>query len=146
MRISDWSSDVCSADLEQADRHSTLHARAAQDRRCRQSEEEVGHVENRWNQEPLDIAQRESELDEGDQRSVEPCHKPEHEEHEGKKHDRHSRRGSVSCSGGRGDGGCTVDHIGYSLFAAAPTRKAPQAIRTEEHTSEIQSLMRNSYA
>src|SRR3546814_7179598 len=43
--------------------------------------------------------------------------------------------------------GSTVDHAGeFFSLSSVSIRPAPPAPRSEEHTSELQSLMRNSYA
>src|SRR3546814_1337337 len=42
--------------------------------------------------------------------------------------------------------GSAVNHNGQSNGIAAPSTPAQEALRSEEHTSELQSLMRISYA
>src|SRR3546814_10133452 len=89
MRISDWSSDVCSSDL-----------------RC-----EAGRRR--------------------------PCHGQVH---------RHCRHRSITSTLFEGE----LSMAGSLLSIAAPTRGHPPCLaycrRSEEHTSELQSLMRISYA
>src|SRR3546814_2926515 len=45
---------------------------------------------------------------------------------------------------GRGAGGCV--HLGRSRLDGLPAEEGSGAGRSEEHTSELQSLMRSSYA
>src|SRR3546814_10341866 len=96
MRISDWSSDVCSSDLHRrADRFAALQISAS-------------HIEQH--------AAGENQEHNAGRRGCAglPLHAP------GERHEAE-----------RIDGG---------------VRKIVEAIRSEEHTSELQSLMRNSYA
>src|SRR3546814_5090419 len=62
----------------------------------------------------------------------------------------HSGRGSLGRGGlGRGDGRRRLRTIAHTRYEIAPNAICPamiQAIRSEEHTSELQSLMRISYA
>src|SRR3546814_6989141 len=111
MRISDWSSDVCSSDL----RHRA--------RVLRRVAEIAGNA----------LFQRAGLADV--QHAV-----------VGGEHAVHARRGAQAAHellavelGGRGA------HAGQKLRAAARGRKAG-GFRSEEHTYELQSLMRNSYA
>src|SRR3546814_6693132 len=100
MRISDWSSDVCSSDLHQ--------------------HEEAGGVE------------------EGEDEEEHGVHRIARAHH-------HDPRG-------HGDGGEEIegqglnDHAAGLLSVSRPLRPWPAAARSEEHTSELQSLMRISYA
>src|SRR3546814_6893538 len=91
MRISDWSSDVCSSDLI-ADRRVGVerrrHGRSQQRGNCQESEKGLTHFQ--------------TSLENQDHRS--------------------------------------------SLTACRPNLRPCPEIRSEEHTSELQSLMRNSYA
>src|SRR3546814_2273257 len=115
MRISDWSSDVCSSDLRGkaagADRHHApeiLRPRALDLGRGAELVEEVPET-----------------VDVGEARQVAECHRLV-----GEQRARHQRqRGILGTRNGEA-----------ALEAIAP------ANRSEEHTSELQSLMRNSYA
>src|SRR3546814_5494416 len=86
MRISDWSSDVCSSDLQQRDRREQRHA----DAQSRQ------------------------------QRPRAPAQQPD------------QRRAGSEC--------------GHRSQAGTHNAQTLRARRSEEHTSELQSLMRLSYA
>src|SRR3546814_4473835 len=100
MRISDWSSDVCSSDLAVAVAYRRTARLAA---RC--------ELAARLSPAGAEPRFRES----GDRRGAAP-----------------DRRRGVEIGGDRGKRAC--NHLG---------RRAP---RSEEHTSELQSLMRISYA
>src|SRR3546814_1827019 len=113
MRISDWSSDVCSSDLEHAIEHRALAFVLPF-----AFERPVTHLH----------------------RMAAPLHV-------------HHRRAAEVCGEARGvDGGRGDDH----LQVAAPLQQLLQvaeqeidvetALRSEEHTSELQSLMRIPYA
>src|SRR3546814_5717153 len=109
MRISDWSSDVCSSDLCRADGPSgDSHRRPCP--RCR-------HL------------CRSRPRRSGDVRAVDPL----------AAHARHGRCADRPLSGGR--------HR-LDLTVPADRRHIPPELRqrSEEHTSELQSLMRSSYA
>src|SRR3546814_4243074 len=105
MRISDWSSDVCSSDLERAQHLNVAMLGAV-----------VPHEEG-----GADRTEAESE-------DRQPLHAL-----------RHHRRlpEQVTSKSQQRDGAAeTADHFGRHRAEA----------RSEEHTSELQSLMRNSYA
>src|SRR3546814_2082035 len=103
MRISDWSSDVCSSDLHPRDQHEREHRRPADGshyRRQHRRERGVEKLEHEHDRHP------------GEQRQHlgnEAAHEPEHS-------------------------------------AAADDQENEDVERSEEHTSELQSLMRISYA
>src|SRR3546814_7485014 len=127
MRISDWSSDVCSSDLDRRPRHSPAraeHSFSFRNRGCSQS-----------------IAARPPQAGE----------------------DRHSARSTCShCQGQhyrqqwRGDSCrhnspasaenncCRAECCNWDLKAMTDCKTSRS--RSEEHTSELQSLMRTSYA
>src|SRR3546814_7913687 len=124
MRISDWSSDVCSSDLE------------------------VGRVVEPRRHLAESLEARVAVADhavEGVHRLVgEKARQAEQQEPE---HRRHEAVGKVlggGLCGGAGDAG------GIEARRVAPDdaadRQAPALPRSEEHTSELQSLMRNSSA
>src|SRR3546814_5495623 len=100
MRISDWSSDVCSSDLRRAVRRTRCKARRA----------DVAGVE------PL-VASRGRRL----------------------------RAAAMVVGTGRDDNGPDrgEHHVRQPLFACPSVSRT---LRSEEHTSELQSLMRISYA
>src|SRR3546814_1822642 len=114
MRISDWSSDVCSSDLDLADIH--VDAADADGMPCRIQHREVGdHAEHLFAVEPRDL-------------------------HLGFHRDTGAQHGAVL-----GD-----DHLcllGWEMVAGGGANNLPSLqSRSEEHTSELQSLMRSSYA
>src|SRR3546814_10502602 len=102
MRISDWSSDVCSSDLEQTE-----------------GRERWRHRDHRQD------SHHRTQYDHDDRRA------------------RGTQRGAVLR-----DGGAPTLHQGFSVagegLATASLRCS--STRSEEHTSELQSLMRISYA
>src|SRR3546814_6532495 len=113
MRISDWSSDVCSSDLE---RHFRI------DQRCqriilpeRVDFSDIGDVERRL----LEAGHVRQNLHPVEERIDVPMDMP--------------FRAAI----------VTVDTIGR---AAVPNVESRRDLRSEEHTSELQSLMRISYA
>src|SRR3546814_2227547 len=97
MRISDWSSDVCSSDLLGL-------LQIANDR----GEIAAAHVD-------IDPGRRPAVLGLEHRRSI-------------------------------GDADCSDRPQGDLLARRSEDRQCPQAFRSEEHTSELQSLMRISYA
>src|SRR3546814_8106352 len=117
MRISDWSSDVCSSDLE---RHAGLLGQRAEEGML----SAAGHA---------------------------PGSKEVH-------HDHAAARQISGCEAGLVEAGHRreveighrlVEHRGRHVARIALRRQAPEEVagdRSEEHTSELQSLMRNSYA
>src|SRR3546814_8087937 len=114
MRISDWSSDVCSSDLERSHRHRDID---------RHVEQHGGHTLGRGggkaDQRETDVVDRrigEQPLDAG---LADRAHRTKHD----------------GCKRGE-------DHD----LPPVGDRTAERRYRSEEHTSELQSLMRNSYA
>src|SRR3546814_9499564 len=124
MRISEWSSDVCSSDL-----HAALRVAALQDRHLLLliipglGEEDVGD-------ESLRVAVVERELARLDLHH-DPVPRLEHVIH---------RRQAefIALRDARGDGGRVREAVAIAA--------AEDVLRSEEHTSELQSLMRSSYA
>src|SRR3546814_5035451 len=117
MRISDWSSDVCSSDLLlklmdldaiELDENNDLEG----------VEEEVMRLQEEY-----------PELFNDGSESVEKDDKESTDEDE----DKPARRRPVRRTTSRSQDG-------------AGKKPAPKKLRSEEHTSELQSLMRNSYA
>src|SRR3546814_1571801 len=106
MRISDWSSDVCSSDLPAADQPAHQH-RNQRDREYRGRGHRIGFGECERREESPFLALEREDRDEreGDDEEAEEERRP-------------------NFGGGLGD----------------------HAPRSEEHTSELQSLMRISYA
>src|SRR3546814_6050399 len=115
MRISDWSSDVCSSDLIDALDIVARHARAL-DRRLHRGRAKVGRA--RVRQAALHTAHWRAGI--------------------GKKDD-----GIGGGHGKRLRWGKTVRESGSRN--AAPAKEGAGVCRSEEHTSELQSLMRISY-
>ncbi len=74
-------------------RHALLHAGAAQHRGRRQREEKVRQIKRHRHQERVHVVELEGQLDEGDQRAVEPGHEAEDEE---QRADGDHRRGRVA--------------------------------------------------
>src|SRR3546814_8639049 len=103
MRISDWSSDVCSSDLQCAPERNTDHAQPQR--------------------------QQEYALDKGDPRT------------------RHSgpAKGDEPCQRDRSVTD-EIERVGLERLAVGDKPADDLACRSEEHTSELQSLMRISYA
>src|SRR3546814_9259322 len=104
MRISDWSSDVCSSDLGGGD-HRQGPARGSR-QRATEGERHPGEREHEQSQ---------RQLRRQDRRPAEP-------------------------------GRVAVMHLAPHEMHADATALDPGAHRSEEHTSELQSLMRISYA
>src|SRR3546814_8068658 len=114
MRISDWSSDVCSSDLKAAHQRVVLSRSAAQ--RVRQRGVDLGKQGGRWG---ITADFRAHRLQQSFSRLP---HLP-----------------------GQAVGGMAQVR---DICPRAQTAKQPHTFirRSEEHTSELQSLMRNSYA
>src|SRR3546814_9287283 len=113
MRISDWSSDVCSSDLDGPDRADDA---STGDHRVRSVQLQPEHPDRR-----ADAAT--------DQQSDPDAPEPGNEPHQS---------------------GEEPDHHQLPRIAGAPADDQPNrpadGARSEEHTSELQSLMRISYA
>src|SRR3546814_10780339 len=118
MRISDWSSDVCSSDLGGESVEPAQHARLVW--RDPQARQEVGEDD-----------EAEDEVD-GD--------------NEGRRKIR--RRRDEEGDGGEIERDEAVAELRRALASAAveAVDRLLQPVRSEEHTSELQSLMRLSYA
>src|SRR3546814_1316096 len=110
MRISDWSSDVCSSDLDR-----DLHHR-------RRGEPEAAPDADR----EADPRRRKH----GDVRDAVP--------------DRYRQRAGIFLQ--RRHPALCAEEAGGVAGSTQPIQQGPGAIRSEEHTSELQSLMRISYA
>src|SRR3546814_8441721 len=110
MRISDWSSDVCSSDL-------LVGSLSYLEQRVVAGRARVGRVEQQAVREALSPAGRELPVLALD----------------------------VVDDGGTGPGQQRRDHEANAL-ARARRREGHDVLRSEEHTSELQSLMRISYA
>src|SRR3546814_8595865 len=121
MRISDWSSDVCSSDLEVKDSPSTSSG---------QTVDGIG-----------DSSQRKVEPDIRRRRRLRQP--PD-------RHIGHSRRADLADRVEPHAARRLGRHFAIDQRDACPqlveTHIVEQQVRSEEHTSEIQSLMRNSYA
>src|SRR3546814_1975758 len=115
MRISDWSSDVCSSDLSAEQQPVSFEARARGPQRRRELRRLAAHHE----------ADR---------------HHPE----QGRDRDQRDERGE------QGDGPAAQAHIAPLRLASrsctSVTARMHRQSRSEEHTSELQALMRSSYA
>src|SRR3546814_7781422 len=112
MRISDWSSDVCSSDL--------LHLAAA-----------AGHVDPHLNQERGVRRPRDGGKTRIGLQAVEA---------EG------DRRQRLECCGDVGEDDARHPRDQVALDGRVGPPLDPHRRRSEEHTSELQSLMRSSYA
>src|SRR3546814_4491597 len=108
MRISDWSSDVCSSDL--------YPARADYPRRCGADHEPARRVGENVEIRPVG------------HEPGQPDRRRRHDDAEGPQGANRSRGAAVRGGGAGGAG------------------RGAQSRRSEEHTSELQSLMRISYA
>src|SRR3546814_3292265 len=119
MRISDWSSDVCSSDLVALRRIALRLGRHPRDR--------IGQLLRR------SLAER------GDRQCRLAV--PERVEDRAGLHDLRPEQHHVQVAEVGVGGGVEV-----LLPDVAPAQHGDPAVRSEEHTSELQSLMRNSYA
>src|SRR3546814_8445798 len=126
MRISDWSSDVCSSDLIGEEEQAVtacrgeivLHRHPADDRPQIIAEVKIARGLNARDDPHLGFPS--STLEVG-----------EHFRVEGTDHPRHAEIDDAAGCDQRADAGHPLTH---------------RSVRSEEHTSELQSLMRNSYA
>src|SRR3546814_1460840 len=122
MRISDWSSDVCSSDLTRScaqscsanalvsfthSKHSPSTNNNTEFARCRINEKRLAGLR-----------------------------------HSGTLSPRASRNSSIWI----GSSGCQSISAYLGVLLYCPNQRANASRRSEEHTSELQSLMRNSYA
>src|SRR3546814_4736625 len=125
MRISDWSSDVCSSDLEEYPRHARDAEQPLRQGRARRRGG-IGEIGR-----PLahDVAPRQ-ELQRGRVGGLLDL-----DEH-GRASPSRPRRGAEP-SGAK--------YQGWPEHGPPPWSDQPQILRSEEHTSELQSLMRISY-
>src|SRR3546814_3310641 len=110
MRISDWSSDVCSSDL--AGQHSALRG-------------------------PVDQPQRRPQVAGCEARLLRAGHRF---------HNRRHRPGSAACVEGLHRAHRVDSDLAAELLAGFLSQERGHRLRSEEHTSELQSLMRISYA
>src|SRR3546814_2218871 len=127
MRISDWSSDVCSSDLPEKDREMTLPTFTM--RQLIEAGVHFGHQTHRWNpkMKPFLFGERNNVHIIDLQQSVPMLHRALQAVRD------------VTAGGGR------VLFVGTKRQASAAIAEAA-AKRSEEQPSERQSLMRNSYA
>src|SRR3546814_8903402 len=146
MRISDWSSDVCSADLTEAGDD------LVEDEDAPLSGGELAEPleEGLVGQEGSDVVRNRFEDDRGDLVGVSLVQSPHRVEIVELRDERRvqgvvedagrQRIARVGALGGRCDvgGDSVVPPVDASL-------EIPQVLRSEEHTSELQSLMRISY-
>src|SRR3546814_8305116 len=121
MRISDWSSDVCSSDLPADDADQHQHDAEADRHRCqpfgdgppaRSAHPQQGDPDHRQEDAPIALGAG----------------------------DPHQLAAIGAALGGVAEIGCR--HVSLSTHRPA----APRSRSSEEHTSELQSLMRISYA
>src|SRR3546814_1357385 len=123
MRISDWSSDVCSSDLDAEIRFADNMS--AQPRAVRRDFQAIAIVRGSHGsaQRPFDVACQRSGLV---GRRIPLDHPPVAADEELAE--------------------VPLDRIDAEQAALLLLQPLPQRMRSEEHTSELQSLMRNSYA
>src|SRR3546814_5178276 len=122
MRISDWSSDVCSSDLDRAfETIGDAAGNVPDGKRHRDRDHAVDR-----------IMPAEMDRADPDQRRIRRDHPAE--------------RAPQAESGDREQRGETIVDRGHRRNAAADRELAAAIGRSEEHTSELQSLMRISYA
>src|SRR3546814_1776512 len=139
MRISDWSSDVCSSDLRVAVDHPTYHNALGAISRNSCQPVPISLPEAGWDLDAMDAAFRQA----GPRFAylLPDFHNPT-----GRLMDEPTRRELVTLAA-RTRTPLLIDEtmVETGLAATAP---APVAVhdRSEEHTSELQSLMRISYA
>src|SRR3546814_7424740 len=134
MRISDWSSDVCSSDLRKAQSHRFLRL--------------LGYLRSAHPQPGEDRS--DAEQSRGDRHPIpgkggedEGAADEDRRDHRDEARTRHTQALDRLGIDGRGDHG-----LALALFRRGQ-EEAPfvdVAYRSEEHTSELQSLMRISYA
>src|SRR3546814_3608170 len=111
MRISDWSSDVCSSDLRQPERPAKRAVCEALDRPAVDRREQ--HCRNQHDE----------------QRERYPCHADRAEDEERDQRNEGADHEDLAMG--------EIDHADDAV---------DHRVRSEEHTSELQSLMRTSYA
>src|SRR3546814_6866148 len=125
MRISDWGSDVCSSDLS-----ARVEALSAEnDQLVEQLEGELtdGTAEAEVANDRLDEIERELESIEESRREIDPAVR--------------AQIGTFVYIGGDGEA-----RVHTRMFSEKPVVDPNAPPRSEEHTSELQSLMRNTYA
>src|SRR3546814_9012378 len=118
MRISDWSSDVCSSDLRPAEGSGTIERRHHRD--CEDGIEADG--------------EREQQGDRHGRAQPRQCADDDADHHRDEDEEKASR--------GEDQGHARLDCVEVQLILLTEQ----VAGRSEEHTSELQSLMRISYA
>src|SRR3546814_1115995 len=118
MRISDWSSDVCSSDLETVHLYGEIEGPVDDAVASEQQQQSLGLHEG-WRKERQQGDQAQQTL----RRHVRSMHGIGEAVGE---HDRHGR--------------------GHDRYGEGIAENLHRAARSEEHTSELQSLMRSSYA
>src|SRR3546814_4821873 len=131
MRISDWSSDVCSSDL------ATLPLATAERWAEQWGMKTVEAAEAGWSAPPpidLSFAAEPGAEEWPDALSLAPRHR------------RLPRGQAVEEMPGFNEGGWWVQDLAASLPARLLGAGEDRMVRSEEHTSELQSLMRFSYA
>src|SRR3546814_6463737 len=136
MRISDWSSDVCSSDLlvEFVDEYGALGGQAVDDEAI--MDDLVPHIDRRavLRQRPFDDL--DGTIDAGTEAARGSQHKGNLRAGLG------SHRPCGSAFRDQGVAGLSLV-CAEGLFYTGRVRKLPGKLRSEEHTSELQSLMHN---
>src|SRR3546814_3421489 len=128
MRISDWSSDVCSsdlfADLVGVDLDGDQARREVGKLRARRGQR-TGHLAEDVQAALLGLGQRDLHDFLGDALDL----------------DVHLQGGDAALGAGH-----LEVHVAEVILVAEDVGQHDEVVRSEEHTSELQSLMRNSYA
>src|SRR3546814_2345178 len=146
MRISDWSSDVCSSDLRQAEHDLDQLAEAAAG--IAKGERQAGDDDHDHGD---DLRHRPFDRFEDGLEWGFPGHRRTGGARRGRQSQGHDAR---QCASGdllahMRDGGDRPPQVGYRVHWLSPAERTVAtgaADRSEEHTSELQSLMRISYA
>src|SRR3546814_7050819 len=135
MRISDWSSDVCSSDLRAAAGHHPPLAQRAHDRPDRGGVAQPAQAEAAEQHADRREVEREERVDVGADIG-EPAEEQETLDEDGRQNQTRPGRSAPA--------GILPEHpAGAALPPVGAVLGAP---RSEENTSELQSLMRTSYA
>src|SRR3546814_6590968 len=128
MRISDCSSDVCSSDLI------AFHEKELGQLFCDDSSKQI-------------VAMLLAECDAAGVQVQTDCHIARVQHADDGKFVLHTSAGTVAAPAlVAASGGLSIPRMGASGFGYELARQFGHTVRSEEHTSELQSLMRNSYA
>src|SRR3546814_10058880 len=136
MRISDWSSDVCSSDLRAHLQHEDGQAQKCGEPHRAAEASYLPFMRFRFASRHISVADALRFITCATDSSLQIGNR------NGSRKGAHQRLFGSKVDRGLEDAG----HALQRFFDAADTRGAAHALRSEEHTSELQSLMRTSYA